>query len=92
MATRSRRNGKPLLAWRIPCIEEPGGLQSMGSRRVGHIEATEHAPVAHWPVFSFLYKISYIRTTVASIFRIFIFSEMSSTIVWKFWSEPEDQS
>ena len=24
------------LAWRIPCREEPGGLQSMGSQRVGH--------------------------------------------------------
>ena len=24
------------LAWRIPWMEEPGGLQSMGSRRVGH--------------------------------------------------------
>ena len=25
-------------AWRIPWIEEPGGLQSMGSQRVGHAE------------------------------------------------------
>ena len=25
-----------LLAWRIPWTEEPGGLQSMGSQRVGH--------------------------------------------------------
>ena len=25
-----------ILAWRIPCTEEPGGLQSMGSQRVGH--------------------------------------------------------
>ena len=24
------------LAWRIPWMEEPGGLQSMGSLRVGH--------------------------------------------------------
>jgi len=23
------------LAWRIPRVEEPGGLQSMGSQRVG---------------------------------------------------------
>ena len=32
--------GKPthssILAWRIPWTEEPGGLQSMGSQRVGH--------------------------------------------------------
>ena len=25
-----------VLAWRIPWTEEPGGLQSMGSKRVGH--------------------------------------------------------
>jgi len=24
------------LAWRIPWVEEPGGLQAMGSKRVGH--------------------------------------------------------
>ena len=31
MATHSS-----ILAWRILWIEEPGGLQSMGSQRVGH--------------------------------------------------------
>ena len=25
-----------ILAWRIPCTEEPGRLQSLGSQRVGH--------------------------------------------------------
>ena len=30
MATHSS-----ILAWRIPCTEEPGGLQSLGSHRVG---------------------------------------------------------
>ena len=25
-----------ILAWRIPRTEEPGGLQSVGSQRVGH--------------------------------------------------------
>ena len=30
-ATRSS-----ILAWKIPRTEEPGGLQSMGSQRVGH--------------------------------------------------------
>ena len=25
-----------VLAWRIPWMEKPGGLQSMGSHRVGH--------------------------------------------------------
>ena len=33
----------PILAWRNPRTEEPGGLQSMGSQRVGHnLEAIEH--------------------------------------------------
>ena len=31
MATHSS-----ILAWRIPWMEEPGGLQSMGSQRVRH--------------------------------------------------------
>ena len=31
METRSS-----ILAWRIPSTEEPGGLQSMGSQRIGH--------------------------------------------------------
>ena len=31
MATHSR-----ILAWRTPWTEKPGGLQSMGSQRVGH--------------------------------------------------------
>ena len=25
-----------ILAWRIPWMEEPGGLQSLGSQRVGY--------------------------------------------------------
>ena len=29
-------NGNPLLAWKIPWIEELGGLQSMGLQRVRH--------------------------------------------------------
>ena len=28
------------LAWKIPCMEEPGRLQSMGSQRIGHDWAT----------------------------------------------------
>ena len=36
MATHSS-----ILAWEIPWTDEPGGLQSMGSQRVGHYLATE---------------------------------------------------
>ena len=37
MATHSS-----ILAWKIPGTEEPGGLPSMGSQRVGHNLATKH--------------------------------------------------
>ena len=38
------------LAWRIPWMEEPGGLQSMGSLRVGHNWATSLSlfTFMHW--------------------------------------------
>ena len=32
-----------VLAWRILWTEEPAGLQSMGSQRVGHDGVTQHA-------------------------------------------------
>ena len=37
MATHSS-----ILAWEILWTEEPGGLQSMGSQRVGHDLVTKH--------------------------------------------------
>ena len=38
------------LAWKIPWMEEPGSLQSMGSRRVGHDWATSFSlfTFMHW--------------------------------------------
>ena len=39
MATHSS-----ILTWEIPWREEPGGLQSMGSQRVGHDLATQPPP------------------------------------------------
>ena len=38
------------LAWKIPWMEEPGRLQSMRSRRVGHDRATSLSLFAfmHW--------------------------------------------
>ena len=41
MATHSS-----ILAWRITWIEEPGGLPSMGSQRVGHDRVTQHSTAA----------------------------------------------
>ena len=40
MATHSS-----ILAWRIPWAEEPGGLQSIGSQRVGHDLETKQQQV-----------------------------------------------
>ena len=39
-----------ILSWEIPQIEEPGGLQSMGSLRVGHDCATSFSVFTfmHW--------------------------------------------
>ena len=42
MATHSS-----ILAWRIPWTEEPGGLQSMGSQRVGHDWVTNTHTYTH---------------------------------------------
>ena len=33
---KTRATHSSILAWRIPWTEEPGGLQSMGSQRLGH--------------------------------------------------------
>ena len=54
MATHSS-----ILAWRIPWMEEPGGLQSTGSQRVGHDWATSlsdfvsyHLPLCRTGLFA----------------------------------------
>jgi len=47
MATHSR-----ILAWRIPWTKEPGGLQSMGSQRLGH----------DWAKNTFTYRDRYLPT------------------------------
>ena len=42
MATHSS-----ILTWKVPWTEEPGGLHSMGSQRVGRDWTTEHSTTAH---------------------------------------------
>ena len=38
-------------AWEMPWTEEPGGLQSMESQRVGHDLGTKPLPPPHqWPL------------------------------------------
>ena len=73
-----------ILAWKIQSTEEPGGLQSMGSQRVGHSWATE--PMA--AVFLVFWGISVQFSIVAASVYIpthnvwgFPFSTYSSTLV-----------
>ena len=62
-----------ILAWRIPWTEEPGGLQSMGSRRVGHDRATNTPtpPTAEaWAclcIFFFIVFILIMKTTYLKV-------------------------
>ena len=44
MATHSS-----ILAWRSPWTKEPGGLQSIGSRRVGHEESDTTERLTFFP-------------------------------------------
>ena len=45
-----RRQWHPTPAWKTPWTEEPGGLQSMGSRRVGHdwVNSLSLVSFMHW--------------------------------------------
>ena len=53
------------LAWKIPWAEKPGGLQSMGSHRVGHDCSDLAAAAALYTVFlkKFCHQIRYIKQT-----------------------------
>ena len=55
MATHSS-----ILGWRIPWTEEPGGLQSMGSQRVGHnwsgLSCTEARMTSHSSVYQNFFR------------------------------------
>ena len=65
MATKSG-----ILTWRIPWTEEPGGLQSVGSQRVGHNWVTH--TFTFMPEFSSklypLYQASYPQTYVSALY------------------------
>ena len=40
-----------ILAWVTPWTEEPGGLQSMGSQRVGHDQTTNTHTILQYITF-----------------------------------------
>ena len=43
-------------AWKIPWMEEPGGLQSIGHVELDTTEETEHARTQVYQVSSYLYQ------------------------------------
>ena len=57
MATHSS-----ILAWKIPRTEEPGGLQSMGSHRVGRTQLKHLSTQARTHAFVFNFKFSLVRS------------------------------
>ena len=52
-------------AWKIPWTEEPGGLQSMGSQRVGHNWATSLLP----PHFNYSWEMWFFGKQILISFR-----------------------
>ena len=50
-----------ILSWKIPCTEEPGGLQSMGSQRVGWL--TNPHKELKWLSTPYIYVYIYITHT-----------------------------
>ena len=77
MATHSS-----ILAYRIPWTEEPGGLQSMGSQRVGHDWATE----LNWTQDSGTDSI-HVNYDTHSFFRASLVAQMvkNPLPVWETW-------
>ena len=69
-----------ILAWRIPCTEEPGGLLSMGSQRVGHKWVT---------VSLFFILLSYWFPSVAEF--LVARTNLLSLSQWTLWSSSPDQ-
>ena len=87
-----------ILAWRIPWAEWPGGLQSMGSRRVRHHWATEQQLISnigmvsagHWRDSAIPIHISTLPQTPF----LFCFFSLNSALFWRHyftWASPVAQ-
>ena len=61
------------LAWKIPRTEEPGGLQTMGSQRVGHDWVTSFSLFS----LSLLLKDTEIQSKSSDVFLVCIFMKFS---------------
>ena len=61
-----------ILAWRIPWTEEPGGLQSMESQRVGHDWATNaREDISQDPGLFFKWYKGNLKANIAAI-RLYV--------------------
>ena len=63
MATHSS-----ILAWKLPGTEEPGGLRSMGSQRIGHDSATKPPPASKSSLLNTLSLKNKKKKTIPSVF------------------------
>ena len=71
-----------ILAWRIPSTEEPGGLQSLGSQRVGHTSIESVMPSSHL----ILCRPLLLLTPIPPSIRVFS-NESTLHMKWpKYWS------
>ena len=66
-----------ILAWKILWVEEPGGLQSIGSQRVRHDWVTEHAKILCFAYLSLPIPQFLEITILFTISAVFLFSRMS---------------
>ena len=71
---KERANHCSILAWRIPWTEEPGGLQSMSSQRVGHdwacIRASSVGSLVLISCYWWHMRLSYMSTINPGLFQI----------------------
>ena len=77
LRSRAMATHSSTLAWRIPWTEEPGGLPSMGSHRVGHdwcdlaTAAAAAAATGHWSIISHGFSIVVFFFSFKQIFFFF---------------------
>ena len=87
MATHSS-----ILAWRIPGTEEPSGLLSMGSHRVGHdwsdlAAAAAAAGLKRKGVVIFVPACLWMREQKASQLRSIIWALQNEKVIWMYYSK-----
>ena len=84
MATHSS-----ILAWRIPWTEEPGGLQSMGSQRVGHSWATFSLRNYHLSIHNTISALTAIYwMSMKCINSVYVCVKVAQSCLYSPWDSP----